>query len=148
MLSKETIKGLFLKAYTLLMADRDTIAKDFRVLADMLGDTTALDEKNSITQKEIDKVVVLNSAFIRSHTVTGTNKEELSIKTAEYDESFKKADAKLGKLRTECQENLNRSWRLPVSSIPCFNSPSFLNSEMINCGTCRHRKQSSQLMAW
>ena len=108
-LNEETIKGLFLKAYTLLMADRDTIAEDCRVLADMLGDTAALDEKISATQKEIDEVVALNNTFIRSQAVTGANKEEFSKKAAEYDERFKKAEAKLGKLQAERQERLNRS---------------------------------------
>ncbi len=36
-LSEETIKGLFLKAYNMLMADREAVAEDCQVLADMLG---------------------------------------------------------------------------------------------------------------
>lgn len=91
------------------MADRDAVAEDCRVLAEMLGDTTALDEKISATQKEIDEVVALNNTFIRSRAVTGANKEEFSKKAAEYDERFKKAGARLGKLQAERQERLNRS---------------------------------------
>ena len=108
-MDEETIKALFLKAYNLLMADRDAVAQDCRTLADMLGDTTTHDEKISATQKEIEDVVALNSAFIHSHNATGENMEEFRRQTTEYDERYRKAEVKLKKLLNERQERLARS---------------------------------------
>ena len=42
-LDEKTIKTLFLKAYNLLMSNRESIAADCRTLADMLGDMTAIE---------------------------------------------------------------------------------------------------------
>ena len=102
------IKSLFLKAYNLLMADREIIAEDCRGLEDMLGDTTVLDEKISNTQKEIDEIVALNTAHIKGYAATGANRDAFERKAAEYDERFKKAEIRLGKLKAEREE---RSFR-------------------------------------
>ena len=108
-LDEETIKTLFLKAYNLLMAEREGIAADCRALADMLGDTTALDEKITAAQKEIEDVIALNSAYIHSHNATGENLEEFKRQTAEYDERYRKAEARLNRLLTERKDHLARS---------------------------------------
>ena len=108
-LTEDQIKALFLKAYSILMEDRETIVSDCRVMADILGDTTLLDEKITATQNEINEVVTLNNAFIRSHAATGGDRDEFSKKAAEYDERFKKADARLSKLQAERKEHLARS---------------------------------------
>ena len=105
-LTEETIKDLFLKAYNLLMADRESIAEDCRVMADMLGNTASLDEKIEATQKEIDEVVALNNAHIRGYAATGERNDE---KAAEYDERFKKAETRLMKLKAEREERIARS---------------------------------------
>ena len=108
-LSEEAIKALFLKAYNILMADRESIAEDCRVMVDLLGDTNALDEKIDTTQKEIDEVVALNNAHIRTYAATGADKIAFEQKAAEYDSRFKKAEARLAKLKTERNERLARS---------------------------------------
>ena len=108
-LNEETIKALFLKAYNLLMADREIVAEDCRVAANLLSDTGALDDKIQATKKEMEEVVALNSAFIHSHNASGDNMEEFKKKTAEYDERYKKAEVKLDRLQTERQERLARS---------------------------------------
>ena len=92
---------MFLKAYNLLMADRETIAEDCKTVATMLADTTALDAKIQAAKKEMDDVVALNSAYIHSHNAIGENMEEFKQKTAEYDERFRKAEAKLNRLQAE-----------------------------------------------
>ena len=91
------------------MEDRETIVSDCRVMAGILGDTTLLDEKITATQNEINEVVTLNNAFIRGHATTGGDIDEFSNKAAEYDERFKKADARLSKLQAERKEHLARS---------------------------------------
>ena len=85
------------------------IVSDCQVMADILGDTTSLDEKITATQNEINEVVTLNNAFIRSHAATGGDRDEFAKKPAEYDERFKKADARLSKLHAERKEHLARS---------------------------------------
>ena len=113
-LTEEMIKSLFLKAYNLLMADREIIAEDCRGLEDMLGDTTVLDEKISNTQKEIDEIVALNTAHIKGYAATGANRDAFERKAAEYDERFKKAETRLGKLKAEQEERSVR--RMAIQS--------------------------------
>ena len=125
-LDEETIKALFLKAYNLLMADRVSIAEDCRVMADMLGDTKALDEKIDMTQKEIDEVVALNSSHIRTYAATGADKEKYEQKAAEYDSRFKKAEARLGKLKAERDERLARSRMIEGFIDEMLNAPLIL----------------------
>ncbi len=107
-LSEETIKGLFLKAYNMLMADREAVAEDCRVLAYLLGDTTTLDKKIAVAQKEMADVVAKNSAFIHSHKASGDNLAEFEKTTSAYDERYRKAEARLEKLQAERQERLAR----------------------------------------
>ena len=107
-LDEETIKALFLRAYNLLMSDRENVAADCRALADMLGDTAALDEKITATQKEIEDVIALNSAYIHSHNAAGENLEEFKRQTAEYDERYRKAEARLNRLQAERKDHLAR----------------------------------------
>ena len=54
------------------------------------GDTKALDDKIDMTQKEIDEVVVLNNARVRTYAATGADKNVFEEKAAEYDSRFKK----------------------------------------------------------
>ena len=122
-LSEETIKALFLKAYNILMADRESIAEDCRVMVDLLGDTNALDEKIDTTQKEIDEVVALNNAHIRTYAATGADKIAFEQKAAEYDSRFKKAEARLAKLKTERNERLARSRMIEGFIDEMLNAP-------------------------
>ena len=107
-LTEEVIKALFLKAYNLLMADRESIAEDCQVLSDMSGDTTAFDKKIAAAQKEIADVVARNSAFIHSQKASGYNLAEFEKTTSAYDERYLKAKARLEKLQAERQERLAR----------------------------------------
>lgn len=58
-LSEDTIKALFVKAYNLLLGNRETIIEDAETLVAMLEDTAALDTKIAAAQEEIDTVVEL-----------------------------------------------------------------------------------------
>ena len=122
-LTEEAIKALFLKAYNLLMADREIIAEDCRVMVDLLKDTAALDEKIDTTQKEIDEVVALNSSHIRTYAATGADKERYEQKAAEYDSRFKKAEARLAKLKAERDERSTRSRMIESFIDEMLNAP-------------------------
>ena len=107
-LSEDAIKALFVKAYNLLLGNKETVIEDCETLTAMLEDTAALDTKIAATQEEIDTVVELNKALIREHAVTGVPQEEFDQKAAAYDERFRKADAKLNRLKSEKQDRLMR----------------------------------------
>jgi hypothetical protein len=108
-LSEDAIKALFVKAYNLLLGNRETIIEDAETLVAMLEDTAALDTKIAAAQEEIDTVVEMNKALIREHAVTGVPQEEFDQKAAAYDERFRKADAKLNRLKAEKQDRLMRA---------------------------------------
>ena len=107
-LTEEKLKSLFLKAYNLLMADRDSIAEDCRELVSILGDTAELDAKIESTQKEIDRIVAENSRLIRSFAADGEENASFESQATEYDAQFNKAQALLDKLKKEREERLNR----------------------------------------
>lgn len=121
-LTEETVKALFLKAYNLLMADREIIAEDCRVMVGLLGDTKALDEKIDTTQKEIDEVIALNNAHVRTYAATGAD-DAFEQKAAEYDSRFKKAEARLTKLKAERDEHSTRSRMIECFIDEMLNAP-------------------------
>jgi hypothetical protein len=108
-LSEDAIKVLFVKAYNLLLGNMETVIEDCETLVAMLEDTAALDTKIAATQEEIDTVVEMNKVLIREHAVTGVPQEEFDQKAAAYDERFRKADAKLNRLKAEKQDRLMRA---------------------------------------
>ena len=91
------------------VGNRETVIEDCETLVAMLEDRTALDAKIAATQEEIDTVVEMNKALIREHAVTGIPQEEFDQKAAAYDERFRKADAKLNRLKAEKENRLMRA---------------------------------------
>ena len=107
-LSEDDIKALFVKAYNLLLGNRETVIEDCETLVAMLEDTTALDMKIAASQEEIDTVVGMNKALIREHAATGIEQSAFDRKAKELDERFWKADVKLNRLKAEKQDRLMR----------------------------------------
>ena len=107
-LSEDAIKALFVKAYNLLLGNRESVIDDCETLVTMLEDTATLDTKIAAAREEIDTVVEMNKALIREHAVTGVPQEEFDQKAAAYDERFRKAEAKLNRLKAEKQDRLMR----------------------------------------
>ena len=107
-LSEDAIKALFVKAYNLLLGNRESVIQDCETLVAMLEDTTALDAKITATQEEMDTVVAMNKALIREHAVTGVERATFDRKAKELDERFLKADAKVNRLKAEKQARLMR----------------------------------------
>ena len=107
-MSEDAIKALFVKAYNLLLGNRESVIEDCETLVSMLEDTTALDTKIAATQEEIDTVVAMNKALIREHAVTGMEQAVFDKKVTDYDERFRKADAKVNRLKAEKQDRLTR----------------------------------------
>ena len=107
-LSEDAIKALFVKAYNLLLGNRETIIEDAETLVAMLEDTAALDTKIAAAQEEIDTVVEMNKALIREHAAIGMEQAAFDRKAKELDERFRKADAKLNRLKAEKQDRLMR----------------------------------------
>ena len=90
------------------MADREAIAADCQLLVDELSDTSALDAKITATQEEMENVVTLNKELIRMQAAKGTDRAEFNRKAAEYDERFRKAEARLARLQADRKRNLAR----------------------------------------
>ena len=108
-LSEDAIKALFVKAYNLLLGNRETVIEDCETLVAMLEDTTALDTKIAAAQEEIDTVMEMNKALIREHAVTGMEQAAFDRRAKVLDERFRKADAKLNRLKAEKQDRLMRA---------------------------------------
>ncbi len=87
------------------MADREAVAADCRIMADMLSDTSALDAKIAAAEKEMREVTALNGVLLRSQTAV----EGFAEKISEYNERYRKAEARLGRLQAERDERIRRS---------------------------------------
>ena len=61
------------------------------------------------TQKEIDRIVAENARLIRGFAAGGDDNTSYETRTAEYDAQFNKAQARLGKLKSEREDRLRRS---------------------------------------
>jgi hypothetical protein len=75
----------------------------------MLEDTEVLDTKIAAAQEEIDTVVEMNKALIREHAAIGMEQTVFDRKAKELDERFRKADAKVNRLKAEKQDRLMRA---------------------------------------
>ena len=64
--------------------------------------------RTPLSQEEIDTVVELNKALIREHAAIGMEQAAFDRKAKELDERFRKADAKLNRLKAERQDRLMR----------------------------------------
>ena len=107
-MSEDAIKALFVKAYNLLLGNRETVIEDCETLVAMLEDTTVLDAKIAATQEEIDTVVEMNKALIREHAAIGMEQAAFDRKAKELGERFRKADARVNRLKAEKQERMMR----------------------------------------
>ena len=61
-LSEDAIKALFVKAYNLLLGNRETIIEDAETLVAMLEDTAALDTKIAAAQEEMGAMMQTGAA--------------------------------------------------------------------------------------
>ncbi len=100
---------MFVKDYNLLLGNRETVIDDCETLVAMLEGTATLDMKIAASQEEIDTVVEMNKALIREHAVTGMEQAAFDRRAKVLDERFRKADAKLNRLKTEKQDRLARA---------------------------------------
>ena len=68
-------------------------------------------------------MVALNNAHIRTYAATGADKIAFEQKAAEYDSRFKKAEARLAKLKAERDEHLARSRMIEGFIDEMLNAP-------------------------
>ena len=114
-LTEETIKALFIKAADILYRSKTAIIEETRELAEMLADTSAIDEKIEQTDEERTIVVERNKALIRERAASKMTTEEFDKKASALDERYRKADARLTRLKEERESRVIRS-----KEIQCF----------------------------
>ena len=114
-LTEETIKTLFIKAADILYRTKTVIIEETQELAEMLADTSSIDEKITQTEEERDIVVARNKALIRERAVSSMTTEEFDKKAIALDERYRKADARLTRLKEERESRVIRS-----KEIQCF----------------------------
>ena len=102
-ISEETIHQLFLEAYNLLLAGRENVLADCKLIYETLADFSALDDKIRKLTEEIRFVTGMSAALIKQHASQTESDEEYKIRRAELDERYNRAQAELEKAQKERQ---------------------------------------------
>ena len=111
-LDTETIQRMFLDAYNLLMADRESVISDCTTMRQVLSDTSALDDECDSLNEEITVVAELVKACVRENASTAQSQEEYAKKYNGLLARYEKATARLAEVTAEKERKLNQDREL------------------------------------
>ena len=100
-LEETQIKELFLKAFNLLLSDKETIISDFNAVKDEIFDTTALEEERSGLQTEINEITVLVEKCINQNAHNALNQEDYKKQYDRLIERYENVKSRLEYADTE-----------------------------------------------
>ena len=118
-LDTETIQRMFLNAYNLLMADRESVISDCTTMRQVLSDTSALDAEIVGLNEEITVVAELVKACVRENASTAQSQEEYAKKYNGLLTRYEKATARLADVTAEKErkQNQDRELRLFIEEL-------------------------------
>ena len=103
-LDEETIKLLFLKAYNIMLGNREQLICDCKEMYEVLADSTALDEKIKDLTEEMKFTSDLSNALIKQHASQAESEEEYNKRYSELVTRYEKAHAELEQLNIARQQ--------------------------------------------
>lgn len=89
-LDEERIKGMFLKAYSMFMADKTQVVSDCNDMIDLLCDTSELEEEIKKSNDKAKDIVVLVENLIATNSKEAMPPEEFQAKYDEYDKEHQR----------------------------------------------------------
>ena len=107
-IDEKGIKTLFLKAYNILMGDRETVLENCRMIYQTLGDCSDLDSKIDELTEEIKIVSEMAAAQVRQHATQAEPEEAYNKRRAALVERYEKAKASRDQLQAERQQRLDQ----------------------------------------
>ena len=118
-LDADTIQRMFLTAYNLLMADRESVIVDCAIMRQVLSDTTTLDAELDSLNEEITVVAELVKTCVRENASTAQSQEEYAKKYNGLLARYEKATARLAEVSAEKERkrNQDREIRLFIEAL-------------------------------
>ena len=113
-LSDESIKAMFLKAYNLLMGDRERIIEDCEEMRMLIFDCTELDNKIAALNEEIEVIAGLVDQCVRENASSAQSQEEYADKYNRLVKRYEKAVEKLKAAQAERENKLERERELRI----------------------------------
>lgn len=107
-LSEEAIQQLFLEAYNLLMADRESVLANCKLMYETLADFSALDDKVRELTEEIKFVSDMSAALIKQHASQAESEEEYEKRRAVLVERYERAQGELDQTKVERQMRMDQ----------------------------------------
>ncbi len=107
-LSEEAIQQLFLEAYNLLMADRESVLANCKLMYETLADFSALDDKVRELTEEIKFVSDMSAALIKQHASQAESEEEYEKRRVVLVERYDRAQGELDQTKAERQMRMDQ----------------------------------------
>ena len=102
-ISEEMIQRIFLEAYNLLMADRETVMANCKLMYETLADFSALDDKVRELTEEIKFVSDMSAALIKQHASQAESEKEYEKRRAVLVDRYNKAQSALEQAKVDRQ---------------------------------------------
>lgn len=96
---EETIKARFVDAFNSILADKDCVLEDCRLMQTTLTDCTGIDAEIKSLLEEIDVVTELTKRCIAENSQTAQNQAEYTARYNGFVERYEKAKARVEQLR-------------------------------------------------
>ena len=110
--TEEEIKTLFIKAYNMVMSDRERLINDTNEVIELLTDTTKLDETIASLNNEIEIINELVRQLVNQNTRVLQSQEEYHKKYNDLVERYNKTKEKLDEALDERTYKLGQSTKL------------------------------------
>jgi site-specific DNA recombinase len=101
-LTEDSIRQSFLKAYNRLLADRQSIARDFRVILEQLTDTKAIETEAVALREEMAVVDEMIRQVISQNASTALNQAEYQQRYEPLSKRYEKAATRVSAIEAEC----------------------------------------------
>ena len=111
-LTEDEIKDMFLKAYNQLMGNREQVIADCRLMLEMLSDHSKLDAQIAKANEEIALVSGLVSACVHENAEKAQSQDAFNKQYNSLVNRHQKAIERLEKLKTACEDRVNREREL------------------------------------
>ena len=110
--TEDEIKELFIKAYNLVMKNKDQMLEDTIDVVKILTDTSALDERIATLQNEIEVVSELVKKMVKENKSAVQSQEDYMVRYTELSIRYEKTKNDLDKILSEKSYKLGQATKL------------------------------------
>ncbi|HIU70228.1 MAG TPA: recombinase family protein [Candidatus Enterosoma merdigallinarum] len=103
-LEEDDVKRRFLKAYNLIISNKESIIKDIELVISVIGDSSKIDGEINKLTKELEEMANEFNLLVKMNTKTQQDQSIWRKKYAELEEKYKKKESEYKKLVTEKEE--------------------------------------------